>query len=145
MKKVIRMTEADLTRLVRRALNEQQLRKEGTAKRFITETMAAAQTLVDDAESMMASGQKPDPQIKMSVLSCIKQEGFTHLAIMTAGAGAYALGLVCQVLGVGSGVGAPLGLAASGAILMILEGIGISGEGVADEVNRLVKCFNSKR
>jgi len=146
MKKTIRLTESDLTKLVQRVIREQQQpRKHANAKRFITETMAAAQNLLDDAEEMMASGMKPDPEIKKSVLDCIKQEGFTHLAIMTAGTGAYALGLVCAVLGVGSGIGAPLGLAASGAILMILEGIGIDGEGVAQEVDRLIACFEGKR
>jgi hypothetical protein len=146
MKKTIRLTESDLNRMIQKVIREQeQPRKHASARRFITETMATAQSLVDDAEEMMASGVKPDPAIKKSVLDCINQEGFTHLAIMTAGAGAYALGLVCAILGVGSGVGAPLGLAASGAILMILEGMGISGEGVADEVNRLVACFDGKR
>ena len=142
MKKVIRMTESDLTRLVQRVLTEQQTRKQGTAKRFITETMAAAQTLVDDAEEMMASGQKPDSSVTNKVLSCVKQEGFTHLAILTSGAGAYALGLISAVLVYS---GAALVLAAAGAILIILEGIGIQGQGVTDEVNRLVKCYNSKK
>ena len=136
------MTESDLTRLVQRVLTEQQTRKQGTAKRFITETMAAAQTLVDDAEEMMASGQKPDSSVTNKVLSCVKQEGFTHLAILTSGAGAYALGLISAVLVYS---GAALVLAAAGAILIILEGIGIQGQGVTDEVNRLVKCYNSKK
>ena len=128
--------------MVQRVLTEQQTRKQGTAKRFITETMAAAQTLVDDAEEMIASGQKPDSSVTNKVLSCVKQEGFTHLAILTSGAGAYALGLISAVLVYS---GAALVLAAAGAILIILEGIGIQGQGVTDEVNRLVKCYNSKK
>ena len=112
------------------------------AKRFITETMEASQSLVDKAKGMVSGGKKPDSSMMSKIVSCIKQEGLTHLAILTTGAGAYALGLIVALIG--SGIGAGLGLAMAGAVLIILEGIGVKGQGVGDEVDRLLNCYNSK-
>ena len=143
MTKIIRLTESDLTKLVSRAIKEQQkVKRQSTAKRFITEAMAESQSLVDKAEQIMSTGQKADPSVMSKITGCIKREGLTHLAILTTGAGAYALGLIAAVFG--SGVGAPLVIALSGACLIILAGIGIEGKGVADEVNRLLSCYNGK-
>jgi hypothetical protein len=41
----------------------------------------------------------------------------------------------------GTGVGAPLALMMSGAILIILEGIGINGQSASSEVSTLMKCM----
>ena len=147
MAKIIRLTEADLTKLVGRVIKEQrQIQKESTAKRFITEAMAQAQMLVDKAEEMVNSGQKPDPSVAKKVLECIKQEGFTHLAVTALGGMTYAFGMICAVLGtMGSAFTGGMSLAISGAILIILEAVGIDGQGVSTEVDRLVKCYSSKK
>ena len=136
MAKVIRLTEQDLVRLVKRVIKENQ------SKSMISENMAQAQSMVDNAKEKLKQGQPADPGMMNKIKDCIKREGLSHLMILTTGAGAYALGLIAALIG--SGVGAGLGLALAGAILIILEGIGINGQGVADEVNRLVKCMSSK-
>jgi hypothetical protein len=147
MKKIIRLTEADLTKLVSRVIKEQkQIQRESTAKRFITEAMAQAQMLVDKAEEMVNSGQKPDPSVAKKVLDCINQEGFTHLAVTALGGMTYAFGMICAILGTaGSMFTGGMSLAIGGAILLFLEGVGINGVGVKEEVDRLVKCYSSKK
>ena len=147
MKKIVRLTESDLTKLVGRVIKEQkQIQRESTAKRFITEAMAQAQMLVDKAEEMVNSGKKPDPSVAKKVLECINQEGFTHLAVTTLGGMTYAFGMICALLGTaGSMFTGGMSLALSGAFLIILESVGINGKGVEEEVDRLIKCYNSKK
>lgn len=123
---------------------QEQLRRQSTAKRFITEAMAEAQSLLDKAEEMVDSGQKPDPVTASKILGCIKQEGFTHLSVTSIGAGSYALGVIAAIISAASFVPAML-LAISGAIIMFLESIGIGGSGVENEVKRLISCVQSKK
>jgi len=122
MKKVIRISEADLTRIVRRVIQES----------------TNSQQLVADAKAKMKTSGADQDTID-TIKKCIKENGLTHLAILTTGAGAYTLGVIAVLMG--TGVGAPLALMASGAILIALEGIGIEGQGVADEVDKLLKCM----
>jgi hypothetical protein len=146
-KKIIKLTEADLTKLVGRVIKEQeQGKKHSIAQRFITETMAESQMLVDKAEAMVDGGKKPDQNAVMKVLSCLKQEGFTHLTVTAIGAGSYIMGMLCALLGLGaSPFTGGMSLALSGAVLIFLESVGINGNGVAEEVDRLIKCYNGKK
>lgn len=115
--------------------------KMGDVKPLIKED-AAAEAQVKNLEAKYKSGQlKADEGTMDKIINCIEQEGLTHLSILTTGAGAYALGLIALCMG--SGVGAPLGLAMAGMILIILAGIGIEGEGVGDEVSRLMTCMGA--
>ena len=142
MAKIIRLTESDLTKLVSRIIKEQQL----TSKRFIAESMAESQNLFDEAESIVDSGKKPDQIEVKKVLSCLKQEGFVHLTATTIGVGSYAMGMLLTLLGLGAApYSGGMSLALSGAIIILLESVGINDQGVRDEVDRLIKCYNGKK
>ncbi len=90
MKKVIRLTEADLVKLVNRVIKEQK-----SSRPLITE--AAAQMAIDDAEERMANGEKPDPKMMAQIKQCISTKQLTSLMFLTTSAGAYALGIVAMI------------------------------------------------
>ena len=115
-------------------------------RRTLSENTAEAQSLFDKAEDMMDSGEKPD-QIEVSkVLSCLKDEGFVHLTATAIGVGSYAMGMLLTLLGLGAApYSGGMSLALSGAIIILLESIGINDQGVRDEVDRLIKCYNTKK
>jgi len=142
MKKVIRLTESDLTRIVKRVVNEQKSKpfvdvyNSNKITRLIKES---AEAMVNDAKQQMSGGDEPDKGIMDKITSCIKKNKLSNLMVLTTGAGAYALGLIAILMG--TGVGAPLALMMSGAILIILEGIGINGQSASSEVSTLMKCM----
>ena len=115
-------------------------------RRTLSENTAEAQSLFDKAEDMMDSVEKPD-QIEVSkVLSCLKDEGFVHLTATAIGVGSYAMGMLLTLLGLGAApYSGGMSLALSGAIIILLESVGINGKGVTEEVDRLIKCYNSKK
>jgi hypothetical protein len=115
-------------------------------KRLLSESTAEAQSLFDKAEAMVESGEKPDQTEVMKVLSCLKQEGFVHLTATAIGVGSYAMGMLLTLLGLGAApYSGGMSLALSGAIIILLESVGINGKGVTEEVDRLIKCYNSKK
>ena len=143
MKKVIRLSEADLTRIVKRVIRENNSSKfiyEDYKNKMSKLLKESAEALVADAKKQMASGQEADPDIKQSIIDCINKQKLTNLSVLTAGSGAYLLGLLALMLG--SGVGAPLALMASGAALILADGLGyVSNETLMDEINSLLKCM----
>ena len=70
MKKIVRLTESDLTRLVNRVIKEQQL-----SKPLLTE--AAAQMAINDAKERIESGEKPDPKLMGQIKQCITTQQLT--------------------------------------------------------------------
>ena len=120
MGKIIRLTEADLTRLVKRVIREQK-----SSRPLLTE--AAAQMAIDDAEDRIANGETPDPAIMKQVKQCITQKQLTSLMFLTTSAGAYALGIIAMLImsGVGSEVGFAAGgiLALSSIIVLFITGL----------------------
>lgn len=142
MKKIVRLTERDLTRIVRQVINEEKTYRsihEININKISKLIKESAEAMVDDVEQQMNSGKKPDQDIMSQIKSCIKKHGLTNLMVLTTGAGAYALGLIALLMG--SGLGAPFALMMSGSILIILEGVAINGKGVAEEVEKLVSCM----
>jgi hypothetical protein len=99
----------------------------------------SAEAMVDDAKEKISSGDKPDQGVMDRITNCIKKNSLSNLMVLTTGAGAYALGLIAVLMG--TGVGAPLALMMSGAVLIILEGIGINGQSASSEVKTLCKCM----
>jgi hypothetical protein len=138
-KKIIRLTEADLTKLVRRVIKEQ------TSRPLITE--AAAQMAIEDAEERMASGEKPDPTVMKQIKQCITQKQLTSLMFLTTGAGAYALGIIAMLImsGVGSEVGFAAGgvLALSSIIVLFITGLSEKDGGLGADPSRDVKALLS--
>lgn len=136
MKKVIRLTESDLTRIVRRVIKEQKSTRSIYGNRLL---MESAEAMVDDAKEQMSGGNNPDKGMMDKIINCIKKNRLSNLMVLTTGAGAYALGLIAVLMG--SGVGAPLSLMMMGAILIILEGIGIGEQSASNEVKSLLTCM----
>lgn len=137
-KKIIRLTEADLTRLVQRVIKEQK-----SSRPLITE--AAAQMAIDDAEERMASGEKPDPKIMSQIKQCITTKQLTSLGFLTTSAGAYALGIIAMLISnpVGFAVGGVLAL--TSVIVMFITGLpedqGGLGADPAKDVKALLSCI----
>ena len=136
MKKIVRLSEDDLTRIVRRVIKEQKSTRSISGNKLLKES---AEAMVDDAKEQMDGGNEPDRGMMDKITNCIKKNRLTNLMILTTGAGAYALGLIAVLMG--SGVGAPLSLMMMGAILIILEGIGIGEQSVSSEVKTLMTCM----
>jgi F0F1-type ATP synthase membrane subunit a len=146
-KKIIKLTEADLTKLVGRVIKEQQqVKRQSTAKRFITEAMAEAQMAIDDAEERIANGEKPDPKLMSQIKQCITTKQLTSLMFFTTGAGAYFLGILAMLMS--SGVGMLPGgvLAIAGTIVLFISSIsekdGGLGGNPAKDVKALLSCIN---
>jgi hypothetical protein len=138
-KKIIRLTEADLVRLVNKVIIEQK-----SSRPLLTET---AEMAIDDAEEKIASGEKPDPKLMSQIKQCITQKQLTSLMFLTTGAGAYALGMVAMLCmsGVGSEVGFAAGgiLALSSIIVLFITGLSEKDGGLGSDPSRDVKALLS--
>jgi len=130
-KKVIRLTESDLTKLVKRIMTESQ-----------------AEALASNAMAKAKSGQG-NPSVAKEIVNCIKSNGYTHLMILTTGAGATALGALAALFVSGVGTVPALILAAAGAIMVGIEGfLTSSGSGsasVTSELTDLHTCLKNKK
>jgi len=136
MKKIVRLSEDDLTRIVRRVIKEQKSTRSINGNKLLKES---AEAMVDDAKEQMDGGNEPDKGTMDKITNCIKKYRLSNLMILTTGAGAYALGLIAVLMG--SGIGAPLSLMMMGAILIVLEGIGIGEQSASSEVKTLMACM----
>jgi hypothetical protein len=144
-KKIIRLTEADLTRLVSRVIKEQKSRRP-----LLTE--AAAQMAIDDAKERIENGEKPDPTVMKQIKQCITNKQLTSLMFLTTGAGAFALGIITMLIagGVVSGgstsvVGVALGgtMALSSILVLFITGLSEKDGGLGADPSRDVKALLS--
>ena len=137
MKRTIRLTESDLTNIVRRVIKEQ-----SSPKSLITEAVQAA---IDDAEERIANGEKPDPLTMGKIKKCIAQKQLTSLMFLTTGAGAAALGVIAMLIGSGFGFVPGAILAISGAIVLFITSLsekdGGLGSNPAADVKALLGCI----
>ena len=128
MKKVIRLTESDLTRIVKRAINE-----------------SKAQEMANNA---LLKSNQADSDMKSEIIKCIKSGSYSHLMVLTTGAGATALGALAVLFASGLGTVPALILTAAGAAIVTIEGLMTtdgSGRGsVTDEVSQLYSCLKQK-
>jgi len=136
MGKIIRLTEADLTRLVSRVIKEQKSRRP-----LLTE--AAAQMAIDDAKERIENGEKPDPKLMAQIKQCITTKQLTSLMFFTTGAGAYFLGIIAMLMS--SGVGMLPGgvLAIAGTIVLFISSISEKDGGLGGDPSRDVKALLS--
>jgi len=135
-KKIIRLTEADLTRLVSRVIKEQKSRRP-----LLTE--AAAQMAIDDAEERIASGERPDPKMMAQIKQCITTKQLTSLMFLTTSAGAYALGVIAMLCA--SGVGFAVGgiLALSSILVIFITGLAEEDGGLGADPSKDIKALLS--
>ena len=145
MKKVVRLTEQDLVRLVNRVIKEQKSRRP-----LLTE--AAAQMAIDDAEERIANGETPDPTVMKQIKQCITNKQLTSLMFLTTGAGALALGIITMLIAGGvvlggstSVVGVALGgtMALSSILVLFITGLSEKDGGLGADPSRDVKALLS--
>lgn len=107
-----------------------------------------ADSLAKTAMQMAKSGQV-DKNMKTTILGCIKSGSYSHLMILTTGAGATVLGALAALFVSGVGTLPALILMAAGVLIATIEGMmTTSGSGagsVADELEQLYNCVNSKK
>ena len=129
MARIIRLTERDLTRLVKRVI------REGEQSSNIT---SAIQT----AKQKYTKGDR-DPSMEKQIKNCIKGNGLSSLAILTTAAGAYVLGMIALALST-PGVNFVAGgvLAISGITLLLVSELGLlGGQRLSADVEELFNCL----
>ena len=135
-KKIIRLTEADLTRLVSRVIKEQKSRRP-----LLTE--AAAQMAIDDAKERIENGEKPDPTVMKQIKQCITNKQLTSLMFLTTGAGSYALGVIAMLCASGIGFAAGAALAIASAIVLFITSLPTDKGGLGSSPEKDVKALLS--
>ena len=128
MKKVVRLTESDLRRVVKRIINETEAK--------------------DMADNAMLKSKEADRGIKNEIINCIKNGSYTHLMALTTGVGEKALGALA-VLFFGGVVKGPLIIMAAGDIIRRITGMMTKsdserGSSVKDELEQLYNCLKEK-
>jgi phage tail sheath gpL-like len=118
----------------------------GYRKPLITESSASAMAADAIAKSKSGQGSK---SIAAEITNCITSNGYTHLAILTTGAGATALGALAALFASGVGTVPALIVAAAGAIMVTIEGFltssGIGSASVTSELTDLHNCLKNKK
>ena len=128
MKKVVRLTESDLRRVVKRIINETEAK--------------------DMADNAMLNSKQADIGIKNKIINCIKNGSYTHLSVLTTRVGEKALGALA-VLFLGGVVKVPLIIMAAGDIIRRITGMMTKsdserGSSVKDELEQLYNCLKTK-
>ena len=129
MKKVVRLTESDLRRVVKRIINENKSE--------------------DMARNAISKSKQADRGIMKEITNCITSGSYSHLMVLTTGVGSSALGALAALFASGIGTAPALILMAAGVIIAGIEGMmTTSGSGrgsVADELEQLYNCLKRKR
>lgn len=127
-RKVIKLTESDINRIVKKMINE-----------------SKAQEMSDNA---LKNAKYADPDVKKEIINCIKNGSYSHLMVLTTGVGATALGALAVLFVSGAGTVPALILMGAGAVISTIEGFmtkGGSGAGsVTDELKKLYNCLKQK-
>lgn len=116
--------------------------KLGDVKPLVKESMDASQL----AKNAMAKANDPkNVSMKQSIIDCIKNNNYTHLMILTTGAGATALGALAALFVSGFGTVPALLISAAGAIMVGIEGYltgkGSGSDSVGEELTKLHDCL----
>lgn len=131
-----------------REIGPLQIKKRRIQNEEQTVTESSASKLAADAISKAKSGQG-STSVASEITNCIKSNGYTHLAILTTGAGATALGALAALFVSGAGTIPALIIAAAGAIMVTIEGfLTSSGSGsasVTSELTDLHTCLKNKK
>ena len=135
MKKVVRLTENDLARLVRKVIKEQ-----GSSKTLIREMQETE--FKKFMKSVKYSPTAEQTKMKDSILSCIKKGNYPHLSAMIAMGSSCVIAVVGMVLAAFTfGFSTPLAtVATGGCISSAAMSMGDFWAGVEKEVNELKKC-----
>jgi hypothetical protein len=118
-------------------------------KRSVDSEMINENQSQDMAKNAISKSGQADKGIKNEILSCIRDGSYSHLMVLTTGAGATALGALAVLFASGIGTVPGVILMAAGAIITGIEGMmTTSGSGrgsVADELTQLYNCLKKKR
>ena len=109
---------------------------------------AQANQMVQEA---MSNAKNPkNKNMMVAITNCIKENKFTHLAILTTGAGATILGSLAALFVSGVGTLPALLLLAAGVIITTIEGLltskeaNLGGSSVTQELQQLHGCLKKK-
>ena len=129
MARIIRLTERDLTRLVKRVI------REGEQSSNIT---SAIQT----AKQKYAKGDR-NPSMEKQIKNCIKGNGLTSLVFLTTSAGLTILGILAIALEIpGINLYVAGGSAIAGITAIIASEMGLlSGDRLSKDVGKLFECL----
>jgi hypothetical protein len=121
--------------------------KLGDVKPLVNES-AQANQMVQEA---MSNAKNPkNKNMMVAITNCIKENKFTHLAILTTGAGATILGSLAALFVSGVGTLPALLLLAAGVIITTIEGLltskeaNLGGSSVTQELQQLIGCLKKK-
>jgi hypothetical protein len=132
MKKIIRLTEQDLARIVRRVIKEE--KEESTSKKI--------NLAFESAKKMYEMGQTND-DIEQEIKDCITSKRLTSLGILTTAAGGYALGVIAIAMSVpGINLIAGSALAISSIVTILVSEFGlVGGQKLSDDIGKLFDCL----
>ena len=112
---------------------------------------AQANQMVQEAMSNAKNAKNPkNKNMMVAITNCIKENKFTHLAILTTGAGATILGSLAALFVSGVGTLPALLLLAAGVIITTIEGLltskeaNLGGSSVTQELQQLHGCLKKK-
>ena len=112
---------------------------------------AQANQMVQEAMSNAKNAKNPkNKNMMVAITNCIKENKFTHLAILTTGAGATILGSLAALFVSGVGTLPALLLLAAGVIITTIEGLltskeaNLGGSSVTQELQQLIGCLKKK-
>ena len=129
MGRIVRLTERDLTRLVRRVI------REGEESSNITST-------IQTAKQKYAAGDR-NPSMEKQIKNCIKGNGLTSLVFLTTSAGLTALGTLAIAFAIpGVNIFAAGAAAITGITAIIAAEMGLlSGDRLSADVGKLFNCL----
>jgi hypothetical protein len=129
MGRIVRLTERDLTRLVRRVI------REGEESSNITST-------IQTAKQKYAAGDR-NPSMEKQIKNCIKGNGLTSLVFLTTSTGLTILGILAIALATpGVNFLTAGGVAISGITMLIAAEMGLlSGDRLSKDVGELFECL----
>jgi len=128
MRRTVRLTERDLTRLVKRVIRE-------------SEDSSNITSLIQTAKQKYAAGAR-DPSMEKEIKDCIKDNGLTSLVFLTTSAGLTILGIIAIAFAIpGVNLFAAGGAAIAGITAIIAAEMGLlSGDRLSKDVEKLFDC-----
>jgi hypothetical protein len=118
-------------------------------KKSLNESASESTSMAQKA-IQMAKSNGGDENMMEHIKNCITSGSYTHLMVLTTGAGASVLGALSVLFASGVGTIPALLLSAAGVIVVTIEGLmttkdsGVQGS-VSSEIEKLYNCLKSKK
>lgn len=138
MGRIVRITESDLSRLVRRVIREEEDMSMTTSlfntEKFKIETFNTAKQLYDKG--------KRNPSMEQQIINCITKKKLKSLFWLTTARGSYILGLIAVGLLIPGADMVEVGVLAFGYIVYVIAmERGIIESDISNDVKKLCDCL----